>query len=83
MRFPVIHLLALKPYEVLRESPNPSLCSMFVELPDVYLGTKENNGFDVSRFYPLYPLQPCKTDFVFPVLVLALQASLSDLFKIW
>jgi hypothetical protein len=34
MRFPVIHLLALKPYEGLRESPNPSLCSMFVEFPD-------------------------------------------------
>jgi len=34
MRFPVIHLLALKPYEGLRESPNPALCSIFVGFPD-------------------------------------------------
>jgi hypothetical protein len=34
MRLPDIHLLALKPYEGLRESPNPSLYSIFVEFPD-------------------------------------------------
>jgi len=34
MRFPVIHPLALKPYERFRESPNPSLCSISVGFPD-------------------------------------------------
>jgi hypothetical protein len=34
-----------------------------------YLRTKENNGFDVSGSYPMYPLYTSKKDFEFPVLL--------------